>query len=641
MSVYDVIHQVPSATTGLWIPLDEALEAKKRADSLKPQRPAYAFTLVNRSFPSLTPDDDYAYILLHDEDLLDAVKRLFPTLGSLYQSRPGIDARSLYVRRDQLLSLEESLSRAEDGSESSVGQTLRALRTLLDQQFSHIATKLASFPAGTISWRLLWTLFKVGQEIESAHDVTGEMIALKLDSWAYVQESMGRVFQLSCHFYQWAGTCYHKMPVTRRVNEFDNLRAITSLKTLPLSNASKAMLAGQPLQSPIVHVCQSHVEYSGFFYTRAFSGASRLLGDGQVVIDVKSFRRANPVLDQWGDDVNDQGGRTQYQPRPSGSSIPCESFREEDCYLLPPTLHGFSLRTKASEEGSSSVKSRWGEFLISRLTPVQWGDASFSHLVIPESYRRIIRALVTVHASNLKDQLMQDVVEGKGTGLIMAFHGTPGTGKTLAAEAIAEHLRRPLYVVGAGEMVLTAAGLERQLKDTLEVGLYSAQGIRSTYSDKLTFQNGQLATSWNAVLLIDEADIFLTRRSPGNLEHNALVGVFLRQLEYFTGVLILTTNVIEQLDDAFISRFAVVLHFKTLDSGSRRILWERFLAKAEASPNEFNLDRLSSFEMNGRDIKHAVRMAQAVALVEKERLCTSHLEEVIAVAKSGFEPLRN
>ncbi|SGY15367.1 BQ5605_C013g07348 [Microbotryum silenes-dioicae] len=637
MSVYDVVHQVPSATTGLWIPLDEALEAKKRAESLKRQRPAHAFTLVHRSFPSLTPDDDYDYILLHDEDLLDAVKRLFPTLGSLYQSRPGIDARSLYVRREQLLSLEESSSRAQGGSKSPVGQTLQTLRTLLDEQFTQVyrsnpspcrTTKLASFPAGTISWRLLWTLFKVGQEIESAHDVTGEMIALKLDSWAYVQESMGRVFHLSCHFYQWAGTCYHKMPVTRRVNEFDNLRAITSLKTFPLSNASKAMLAdrGELMSSPILqHACQSHVEYSGFFYTRAFSGASRLLGDGQVVIDVKSFRRANPVLDQWGDDVNDQGGRTQYQPHPSGSSIPCESFREEDRYLLPPTLHGFSLRTKASEEDSSSVDSRWGEFLVSRLTPVQWRDASFSHLVIPDSYRRLIRALVTVHASNLKDQLMQDVVEGKGTGLIMAFHGTPGTGKTLAAEAIAEHLRRPLYVVGAGELGLTAAGLERQLKDTLELD-------QIELTDRPTYAMLSLAM---------QADIFLTRRSPDNLEHNALVGVFLRQLEYFTGVLILTTNVIEQLDDAFISRFAVVLHFKTLDSASRRILWERFLVKAEADPEEFNLDRLSSFEMNGRDIKHAVRMAQAVALVEKERLCTSHLEEVIAVAKSGFEPLRN
>lgn len=72
---------------------------------------------------------------------------------------------------------------------------------------------------------------------------------------------------------------------------------------------------------------------------------------------------------------------------------------------------------------------RWGEFLISRLSPIEFGTASFEHLVIPDSYRRIIQALVTVHASELKDGLIQDVIKGKGTGLIMALHGTPGTGK--------------------------------------------------------------------------------------------------------------------------------------------------------------------------------------------------------------------
>lgn len=83
---------------------------------------------------------------------------------------------------------------------------------------------------------------------------------------------------------------------------------------------------------------------------------------------------------------------------------------------------------------------------------------------------------MTVHAGELKSQLMTDVVEGKGNGLIMALHGSPGTGKTLTAEAVAEHLRRPLYVVSAGELGTTAPILEKQLKDVLEVGL----GIQQT-----------------------------------------------------------------------------------------------------------------------------------------------------------------
>lgn len=106
--------------------------------------------------------------------------------------------------------------------------------------------------------------------------------------------------------------------------------------------------------------------------------------------------------------------------------------------MLPPSLHGFSLRVKVGSVALDRdrlrltlplILQRWGEFLISRLSPVEWRHESFSHLVIPNSYRRIMKALVTVHASDLKDQLMKDVVEGKGTGLVMALHGSPGTGK--------------------------------------------------------------------------------------------------------------------------------------------------------------------------------------------------------------------
>lgn len=90
----------------------------------------------------------------------------------------------------------------------------------------------------------------------------------------------------------------------------------------------------------------------------------------------------------------------------------------DEAYLLPPTIHGFSLRAK-----------RWGELLISQLHDIEWQDRSFQHLVISDSYRRMIRAVVSVHASDLKSQLLSDVVEGKGNGLIIALHGAPGTGK--------------------------------------------------------------------------------------------------------------------------------------------------------------------------------------------------------------------
>ena len=89
----------------------------------------------------------------------------------------------------------------------------------------------------------------------------------------------------------------------------------------------------------------------------------------------------------------------------------------------------------------------------------------------------------------------------------------------------------PLYSVGAGDLDITAQAL----------------------NDKLT-QIFDISTSWGAIVLIDEADVFLEERSVNDLQRNAMVAVFLRQLEYYQGILILTTNMPEQCDAAFESK---------------------------------------------------------------------------------------
>ncbi|GAA5875179.1 hypothetical protein JCM8547_005544 [Rhodosporidiobolus lusitaniae] len=566
---------------------------------------------------------DILWLEIRSPTLLTALKLVFPTLASLYTQHAEIGARAVYVRRKQLRAAAVAV---EDEERETRLKEVNSLVQYLEERFAFVHDKIATFPPGTVSFDLAWTLFELDGEVESVHEVTGEKVALVLDSWDYKQEAMGACLNFSCHFLQWAGTSYHRVPATRKIREYKDLRDVSSLPVFPLSEESKASLAarGKLYQGYVgQHV---HAKHEGFFFTRAFTGATRLLGNGQVIIDVTSFRRAIPTLDVWGDDVRTDDGRpSQWASKSSSTSQPCPPVSEDQLLLLPPTLHGFSIQAK-----------RWGEFLVSRLSPISWRDESFSHLVIPSSYRRILKALVTVHANpKLKSQLMRDVVDGKGNGLVMILHGAPGTGKTLTAEAVAEHLRRPLYVVSASELGTTAAGLETQLTKALE-----------------------LATTWSAVLLIDEADIFLAKRDMHNLERNALVGIFLRLLEYFSGVLILTTNNIERFDEAFLSRSAVVLHFPELDKPSRQLLWERFLLKTLPRPSSsgspsfssfacpspppsstlshFDLSLLASHALNGREIKHAVQTAQAIALVEGEELGMRHVEEVIRVARSGW-----
>lgn len=93
-------------------------------------------------------------------------------------------------------------------------------------------------------------------------------------------------------------------------------------------------------------------------------------------------------------------------------------------HLLPPVIHGFSFRVK-----------RWGEFLIDNLHPYEWQDKSFEHLVIPDAHRRVLSSLVKIHASPLRKSLLTDVIQGKGEGLVIALHGSPGTGKVGIREA--------------------------------------------------------------------------------------------------------------------------------------------------------------------------------------------------------------
>jgi len=191
--------------------------------------------------------------------------------------------------------------------------------------------------------------------------------------------------------------------------------------------------------------------------------------------------------------------------------------------------------------------------------------------------------------------------------------GNPGVGKTLSAEATSEHVRRPLYIIGAGDLGTSAL----ELNDTLE----------------RTFD---IATSWKAIVLIDEADVFMEKRALNDLERNSLVAVFLRHLEYYRGILFLTTNRVKTIDDAFRSRTHVALHFKELSIDAKTQVWTAFLAKVgikvggdDGRITEVQLAQLAAREINGRQIKNAVRTASSLALGRNQKLAYSHFLETL------------
>lgn len=166
--------------------------------------------------------------------------------------------------------------------------------------------------------------------------------------------------------------------------------------------------------------------------------------------------------------------------------------------------------------------------------------------------------------------------------------------------------------------------------------------------DHLT-QALELATCWKAIVLLDEADVFLEQRSVSDIHRNGLVSsescddmvdclgprltyiVFLHLLEYYEGILFLTTNRIDRFDAAFKSRVHLAIKYHPLAFDSRRKLWRIFLNKACRDGrtdlmHDASLDKLAAEEINGRQIKNVVRTAYGMAVDGGEPLGFSQIE---------------
>jgi len=197
-------------------------------------------------------------------------------------------------------------------------------------------------------------------------------------------------------------------------------------------------------------------------------------------------------------------------------------------------------------------------------------------LVLPTEQTELIDILTAE-----MDVLQEDVVAGKSGGTTVLCAGPPGVGKTLTAEVYAEVTGRPLYRVHSGQLGLSVSAMESALKEALT-----------------------RAQRWGAVMLIDEADVYIRQRSD-DITANAVVGVFLRVLEYFDGLLFLTTNRIDDIDEAIVSRCIALIRYHQPDQMARERIWrvmaEQFGLRLDAGMPTQLAARYP--QASGRDIK--------------------------------------
>jgi len=182
--------------------------------------------------------------------------------------------------------------------------------------------------------------------------------------------------------------------------------------------------------------------------------------------------------------------------------------------------------------------------------------------------------------------LMEDIVEGKSGGTTILCKGAPGLGKTLTAEVYSEVVGKPLYRVHSGQLGITAASVEENLSAIL-----------------------RRAARWDAILLLDEADVYIRCRD-NDLQHNAIVAEFLRTLEYFNGLLFMTTNRIEDVDDAIMSRCIATIQYEVPLKEDAVRLWKALASQFNVDLSDELIDALSNTyaKSSGRDIKELLKL---------------------------------
>mmetsp|Transcript_58525 Transcript_58525/g.143179 ORF Transcript_58525/g.143179 Transcript_58525/m.143179 type:complete len:877 (+) Transcript_58525:96-2726(+) len=286
-----------------------------------------------------------------------------------------------------------------------------------------------------------------------------------------------------------------------------------------------------------------------------------------------------------------------------------------------------------------------GEGSCSNCGYIKFQEQAFEQLVLAEDKKELIRAVARNAGGGASkwtddfddeddddddEEVGIDVVANKGGASIFLLAGEPGSGKTLTAEAIAELLRKPLYIVTAGDLGTTASEVEKTLGSVLE-----------------------LCSTWDSLVLIDEADIFLEARNSAEIQRNALVCVMLRLLEYYSGCLFLTSNrSASSIDPAIASRITVMLSYPALDMNGRAKVWRNLIELVPVKPSSSSRRKLpryrdqfsdedynhlaAGYSLNGRQIKNSIVLARALARERGTALSMPVLERAVtAVAGEG------
>jgi hypothetical protein len=520
-----------------------------------------------------------------------------------------------------------------------------------------------------------WLLLKPGEIIYAKrYDIWTPYVVSSVSGGSDTYANLGH-YRVNGWFLETTGTKIDRFMESFTVAPWHGEQAIHTLPVIPaafwkedletqggLTMREKCIADGKLywdlLKGPV------YMEYDGLLVNSG-NGNRRAAGptgfmNGRVICDAAGFDK---YYDQAPDLGHPRGGRASRRglpPSPNMDHLPktlprcsctiCDENRAdgtasdseyvgfEDMDPLvdsPPENDLFYFVLSNTIPGFILAQRRWGHLNISHLRPVKTDKEAFKYLVLDDEVKMLVKALIGKFANAVDTSISpwgNDFVKNKGEGRIFLLHGSPGVGKTCTAECIAELTNRPLISLTSGDLSVDSFDVEHNLSYFFELG-----------------------QRYGALVLLDEADVYLEKRRSMDIARNGLVSIFLRALEYYRGLLILTTNRVQSFDGAFLSRIHVALHYKNLRDEDRERIWAANFDRLDRDSDGnvhvsvaarafiWGSREVRSLKWNGREIRNAMQTALALAEsdaqdegADKTVITEKHLRAVVKLSK-GFK----
>ncbi|KAF3481541.1 uncharacterized protein GIQ15_04300 [Arthroderma uncinatum] len=430
---------------------------------------------------------------------------------SLQEKKPSVELDLLYHFLPELKAHESKLAGAPERQDEL--RYLSLLVEFISTTYQPITERLATqLECGKVTWDILWTIFKPGSIIYTKCFGTEKQRCVVLNAIEQKRKPGGvDYYNLDCSYVDCDRDVLGKAGILLEIDRFRGPRRIDLLPAFPLQYHPEEEAVRRNLTEcgrkfcGLVGTHIRHCRGTAFFMERGVP--VRVKVDGRVGIDATFFREMNPNylrprvekynsmgLDADGicyvdlDALLDQQAQIERE-RVKSDGAAAFDMNDDDYLTCCPTIPGFSFKDNA-----------FYEFAVEDICDIKWSRSLFKSLTIPDEQRAVLMALARTRMGVVPAIPFDDFVAGKGRGLSVLLYGPPGVGKTLTAEATAEHLERPLYPIPAAQLVTRPDFLEDNLKHTFKI-----------------------AEHFDALLLLDEADVFLERRSSFNSSKDGVI----------------------------------------------------------------------------------------------------------------------